>query len=113
LATAKEEFERLKILINSGRGNEVVHVVRVDEERKRRLANKPKPTGKQQTRFVLDCGSPEAFVDVYKEWDRILLEVRNRTMAVDFVIRGLRMVDKRQIDEWRNEGEVPHKEPDF
>jgi hypothetical protein len=113
MATAKEEFERLKILINSGRGNEVVHVVRVDEERKRRLENKAKPGGRQQTKFVLECGDGDAFKELYAEWDRILLEVKNRTMAIDFFTRGVKAVTKEVMDEWRNEGREPQIEPDF
>jgi hypothetical protein len=114
VGTLLEEFNAMKIKVAAAiaKGDNAtlhgkIHVVDHTAERKR------KTTPGAQTRFGLDCGTNEVYRELFVEWERILGEVKNKTMAVDFVIRGLRMVDKRQIDEWRNEGEVSHKEPDF
>ena len=46
----------------AGKENETIHVVWTDQDRKRKRENKgPKP----QTRFTLNCDSPEAFADLY------------------------------------------------
>lgn len=97
MATVKEEFELLKAKILAGKENETVHVVWVDQDRKRRIENKPREGGKRQQRFVLDCGSPEAYSEVYAEWDRLLTQVGNKTVAVSILIDWLRALTEKRI----------------
>jgi hypothetical protein len=114
MGTLLEEFNAMKIKVAKAMAkndqaalNAKIHVVDHSVEKIR------KTTPGKQTRFGLDCGTNEVYRELFIEWERILEEVKNKTMAIDFVIRALRLADKAQLDAWRNEGEVAHKEPDF
>jgi hypothetical protein len=98
MATIREEFNALKLKIAAGKENEIVHVVYVDQDRKRKLVNSTKGDKKAQTRFSLETGSPEMFRDLFAEWDRILLQVKNKTMAIDIIIWWLRLLTKERIE---------------
>lgn len=98
MASKKEEFERLRIEIEHGHGDEKCHVVDVEAERKRRLENAPAEGRRPQQRLVIDCGSPDAFKAVYREWDRIYTKIQNKTMAIDVLVWWLAQLNERRID---------------
>jgi hypothetical protein len=104
MGTKREEFERLRVEIEHGKGDEKCHVVDVDAERRRRLENAPAEGKKPQQRLVIDCGHPDVFKEVYREWDRIYTRVQNKTMAVDMLIWWLRQLNDRRIDMKLNAG---------
>lgn len=105
--TVKEGFEALKARISKEEGGHIIHVVDHVAVQRRKL----EPGN--QTRFGLDCGTNDAYRELYAEWIRILTEVKNKTMAIDFFTRGVRAVTKEVMDEWRNEGREPQIDPDF
>jgi hypothetical protein len=94
MATAFEELQTLKALVLAGKGNEMVHIVRVDQDRQRKRENKgPKP----QVRFVLDCTAPDLYKRLYREWDRILLQIINKPLAIEIVIWWLKLLTPERI----------------
>jgi hypothetical protein len=102
MATIKEEFELLKAKILSGKENETIHVVWTDQDRKRKRANVgPKP----QKRFSIDCGSPEAFRELYTQYDRIMSEVVNKTIALDLITWWLSLLTPDRIKKKMEQGE--------
>lgn len=84
MATLKEEFELMKARIASGHGSETVHVVWVDREKKAR-----KSPG-HKTRFTFDLQSNELYREIWTEWDRILTQVVNVSVARHIVGEYLR-----------------------
>ena len=108
MATILEEFNALKLKIAAGKENEVVHIVYVDQERARKRTNKgPKP----QTRFIVDCGTPEIFKDLFTEYDRILTQVTNKTMALSIIVDWLRALTPERIQKKLTAGEQVTKPP--
>jgi hypothetical protein len=102
MGTAFEELQTLKALVLAGKGNEMVHIVRVDQDRQRKRTN----TGpKQQKRFSVDCGSPEAFRELYTQYDRILAEVVNKTIALDLITWWLTLLTPERIKKKMEAGE--------
>lgn len=99
MGTVKEEFELLKAKILAGKENEVVHVVWTDQDRKR------KKTTKSQTRFTIDCGTPEIFRDLYTEYDRILTQIGNKTMCLSIIVDWLRALTEARIAKKLAEGQ--------
>jgi hypothetical protein len=80
-------IEYLKDLDRKGRGNEVVHVVLVEEEAKKRKENVgPNP----RTRFQIETDDPELYSRFVGEKDRIIKRVRNKAIALDFMYRAWR-----------------------
>lgn len=110
MATIKEEFETLKAKILAGKESETVHVVYVDQERKHRKA--PGPT----TRFVFNLGSNELYREVFAEWDRILSQIKNVTMARHIVgeeiLDALRKLTTERIAEMIGEDEQAGPPPE-
>lgn len=101
MGTVLEEINALKLKVLAGKENEMVHVVYVDQDRKRKRENKgPKP----QTRFTLNCDSPEAFADLYGHWDRIMLQVKNKSVAVTILIDWLRALTPERIEKKLKDG---------
>ena len=84
MATLKEEFELMKVRIASGHGTETVHVVWVDREKRAR-----KSPG-HKTRFTFDLLSNELYREIWTEWDRILTQVVNVTVARHIVGEWIR-----------------------
>lgn len=76
-------LEWLKSEVAHGRGEDKCHVIDVTAEAKERIQN-----DKKQTRFVLCCDSPEAFSDLHREWNRIVLRVKNKSVAITLVTRA-------------------------
>lgn len=110
MATILEEFNELKLKIAAGRGNETVHIVWTDQERQRKRENKPKDGKKPQTKFYVDCGTPEIFRDLYTEYDRILSQIGNKTMALCIMVDWLRALTTERIQKKLSEGEHQQKE---
>jgi hypothetical protein len=102
MATIKEEFELLKAKILAGKENETIHVVWTDQDRKRKRAN---VGPKQQTRFSIETGSPEAFRELYGQYDRILTEVVNKTIALDLITWWLSLLTPERIKKKMEHGE--------
>lgn len=101
MGTVLEEINALKLKVLAGKENEMVHVVYVDQDRKRKRENKgPKP----QTRFTLNCDSPEAFAELYGHWDRIMLQVRNKSIAITILIDWLRALTPERIEKKLKDG---------
>lgn len=105
MGTVLEELNTLKLLIAAGKENEIVHLVRVDQDRKR------KKTTKVQTRFSVDCGTPEIFKDLFTEYDRILTQVTNKTMALSIIVDWLRALTPERIQKKLTAGEQATKPP--
>lgn len=103
----KEGYDHLIARRNSGQGGLIVHIV--DHV----VLQKEKLEPGKQTRFSIDCGTNEAYRELYAEWLRIFAEVKNKTMAIDFFTRGVRAVSKEVIDAWKADGHEEHKEPNF
>ena len=98
MGTAFEELQTLKALVLAGKGNEMVHIVRVDQDRQRRRENRPKDGSKPQVRFVLDCTAPDLYKQLYREWDRILLQIINKPLAIEIVIWWLKLLTPERIE---------------
>ena len=109
MATLKEEFELMKLKIAAGKGSEVVHIVWVDQERRAR-----KSPG-HKTRFTFDLLSNELYRETWAEWDRILTQIVNVTMARQIVgeyLRDcLRALTTDRIKALLAEGEVAAPKP--
>jgi hypothetical protein len=103
MATLKEEFELLKARIASGHGNETVHVVWVDREKRAR-----KSPG-HKTRFTFDLLSNELYREIWNHWDRVLTQVVNVTVARHIVgqeiLRCFRELTPERIKELLELGE--------
>jgi hypothetical protein len=94
MATIREEYELLKMKILAGKENETIHVVWTDQDRKRKRAN---VGPKQQTRFSIDCGSPDLFKDLYAEYDRLISTIENKTITIDMIVWWLRLLTPERI----------------
>lgn len=107
MATILEEFNALKLKIAAGKGNEPIHIVYHSQEKKRKLS-----PGKQ-TRFLFDCGTNETYRDIAKEYERILEQVKNVTIARHMVaedfLESLKRLTPTEIAKkvFEGEGELP------
>jgi len=95
--TIKEGISILADMASKGRSQALVHIVYVDQDRKRKRENRPTDGKKPQVRFSVDCGTPEIFADLYCEWDRILTQVGNKTVALSILIDWLRALTEKRI----------------
>jgi hypothetical protein len=103
--TIKEGIAILAGMASKGRSQAIVHIVYVDQDRKRKRENKPLPGKKPQVKFCVDCGTPEIFRDLFTEWDRILAQVGNKTVALSILIAWLKKLDTQRIAKKLEEGE--------
>ena len=107
MATILEEFNALKLKIAAGKGNEPIHIVYHSQEKKKRL------TPGKQTRWTLDCGTNELYREIYQEYERILEQVKNVTIARhiigDEVLLALKGLTTTKIAKrmFEGEGELP------
>lgn len=103
MPSVKEEFDRLKFLVSSGKGTErCTPVVLVRQEAKKRVENKgPKP----RTRFIFDTDSAEAYSELNHEKDRVLETVGNKSIAVTLLIRAWHELTPEKIAAQMAEGE--------
>ena len=107
MATILEEFNALKLKIAAGKGNEPIHIVYHSQEKKRKLS-----PGKQ-TRFLFDCGTNETYRDIAKEYERILGQVKNlsiaRHMMAEELLVALKALSPTEITKrmFEGEGELP------
>ena len=99
MGTVREEFDRLKLLINTGKENEVIHVVMTE-----RVAAERRKNPKRSTIFRFDALSPEAYSELHAEKDRIFKQVVNAPMAVDFLIRAWKELTEETIKQWLKDG---------
>jgi hypothetical protein len=102
--TLKEGIAILADMASHGRSQAIVHIVYVDQDRRRKRLNEPREGRKPQVRFMVDCGTPEIFKDLYCEWDRILTQVGNKTVALSILIDWLRALTEKRIAKKLEEG---------
>lgn len=106
MPSVKDEFERLKWLMNQGKQNErVTPAVLVKEAAANRVKNDgPKP----KTRFIFDTGSPHAYSLLNKYKDLVLEICVNKSIGVDMLIRAwdeLLFDDAAKLKAWLSEAE--------
>ena len=117
MASLLEEFNRMKELVEKAQAKgdqaaltQKVHAVFVDQERKRRAA----PS--KQTRMFIDFQDNGAYRAAFKEWDRIVLQVVNVTIARHIVAKAvldaLRGLTPERIDFILKEGEEEEAKED-
>ena len=99
MATVKEEFELLKAKILAGKGAETIHVVWHEQERKRRRENPEK-----STRVIINTHSPEAYVEIRGEIDRIMAIGVDPHINAFLLAKILKSVTDEQLREWVKEG---------
>jgi hypothetical protein len=103
-----EAYRLMNSWIDKGRGGETIHLVDHRKEKASKLAPGTR------TRFSLECGSNELYRQIAGEWERILAQVKNVTVArhivAETVLDALRMnltatkIVKRMSE---GEGEIP------
>lgn len=99
MATKAEELKRLQeeIAAHPENADEVIHVVQSERIRKERAA-KVRPGGKPpQTRFTIDCDTHDAWWALWKEYDRVLETVGNKTIAISIVIWWLKLLTPERL----------------
>jgi len=88
-------IEYLKQLQTNGRGEEKVHVVMVEEEQKKRIANDgPKPA----TKFVIELDDPDLYSRFHAEKDRILRRAKVKAIGLDIMLKAWQAMDDAWID---------------
>lgn len=109
MPSVKEEYERLKWLMNSGKENDrCTPVVLVKQAAKERIANKgPKP----KTKFIFETNSPEAYSEFNREKDRVLETCGNKAVAVTLLIRAWEELTPEKIAAQMAEGEGQEEKP--
>lgn len=105
MGTLKEEFELLKIRINNGEGNKIIHVVDHEAERRRKTENPAK-----STRVVVDCRTPELWTAFQLQKERFMQVAVDPGIAVELIVRALRTVSDGQLKSWLAEGKQDEAE---
>jgi hypothetical protein len=100
VATILEEFNLLKAKIHAGKGNDLIHVVDVRAERKRKLENP-----QESTRIMLNMRTPEAFREFHAEKERFFEIAVDPHIALMLMIRALHETSDEMIRAWLEEGE--------
>lgn len=88
------------MLVHSGHGNEVIHVVMTERQAKQRRENP-----KKSTRVTLNVYSPEAYSELHVQRERYFQLAVDPHLAISMMIRALRQVPDQTIRDWLNEGE--------
>jgi hypothetical protein len=85
MPTIQNEFERLKRLMEKGRGEErCTPIIIPADESKARVENAgPKP----KTRFIFETDSPRFYSEFNAAKDRIIRVIENKTVAMECLIK--------------------------
>jgi hypothetical protein len=83
MAKVRQEYERLKWMVENGHAEEVIHITYVERDQKERIKN-----NKRVTKFVLECKDPDACSELHAEWDRIIRRVKNKSVALSLIVRA-------------------------
>ena len=102
IATVKEEFERLKALINAGKEQERIHIVYTDRDARKRQENPQK-----STRIVFNTYSADAYAEFYKQKERYFKIAVDPHLAVDLMIRALAAFSDATVRDWVEQGHSP------
>lgn len=82
-----------------GDPDEKIHVVFSDRIAAERHARTDAGAGKKpQTRFTVSCDTHETWYELWKEYDRILGHVGNKTVALSIIIWWLRLLTSERLD---------------
>jgi len=93
-----------------GRGKETIHVILVDEEKKKRhLNNGPKPS----TRFGMECYNPEVYAGMHREKDRIGDHVKDAGITAHVILHALQEMTNERVDAFLGQGEEEPAPPPF
>jgi hypothetical protein len=96
MATIREERARLQFLEEHGRGDELAHVILIEEEARKRAENKgPNP----KTRFVFETDDPTMYSRFNAQKDR-WLKGRNKAVIVDLLCSLWEGVRDEEIERW-------------
>ena len=105
--TAIEAYRHLNDRIERGDGVHVIHVHDVKKAKEKKLAPGT------QTKFTVDCGTNELYRQVAGEWERILGQVKNlsiaRHMMAEELLVALKALSPTEITKrmFEGEGELP------
>lgn len=84
------------------RPDEKLHIVFVEREQRKRIANAGEPQPK--TKFVMDTDDPLFYSDFHVEKDRIIRHVGNKTVALSLMLRAWQELTEAKMDKWLAEG---------
>lgn len=107
MSTVKDEYEKLKIAMNSGKGEEhcTPAVIVRDEIRKR--TEKPRAGQKVRTTFVFPVGSNEFYRDLNRFKDRVIQYAEgNKAIGIELLIRAWREITPEIAKRWIEEGHL-------
>ena len=105
--TAIEAYRLLNGWIEQGKSGHSIHMVDLRKVKEKKLAPGT------QTKFTVDCGTNELFRQVNGEWERILGQVKNLTIArhmvAERVLKAMQTLTTTKIAEkmFEGEGELP------
>ena len=105
--TAIELYQHFNELIEKGHGGRVVHVHDIKKAREKKLAPGT------QTKFTVDCGTNDLYRQVASEWERILAQVKNLSIArhimAEELLESLKGLTTTKIAKrmFEGEGELP------
>jgi hypothetical protein len=105
--TVTEGYRLLNDWIEQGKSNQSIHVVDLVKVKEAKLAPGT------QTKFTVDCGTNDLFRQVAGEWERILAQVKNLTVARHIVaeefLATLKKLTTTEIASriFEGEGELP------
>ena len=105
--TAIEAYRMMNDWIDKGKGGHSIHVVDLKSVKEKKLAPGT------QTKFTVDCGTNDLFREITAEWERILAQVKNLTVARHLVaeeyLKALKELTTTEIAKkiFEGEGEIP------
>ena len=87
MPSVREEYERLKFLVEKHADERCTPVVLVEQEAKKRVANAgPQP----KTRLVRELDSAHAYSEFNSEFDRYIHVCENKTVAISVMLAVLK-----------------------
>jgi predicted aminopeptidase len=105
--TVAEGYRQFCDWIAKGKGQHNIHVVYLKKVKEAKLAPGT------QTKFTVDCGTNDLFRQVAGEWERILAQVKNLTIARHLVaeelLASLKRLTTTEVAKkiFEGEGEIP------
>ena len=103
MATVREEIVRLQELARSGKGDEKIHIVRVEQIQAERAKNEK--SDRPKTKFIWETHSAHLYTLLHIEKERIVRRVGNLSIAFDLMLRAWQELDDEKIKAWLSEGE--------
>ena len=105
--SAIEAYQMMNAWIDKGWSGHVIHVVDLKKVKEKKLAPGT------QTKFTVDCGTNDLYRQVATEWERILGQVKNlsiaRHMMAEELLVALKALSPTEITKrmFEGEGELP------